>query len=84
MLLAGISSAFNRAAIKSMGDEYSLLTVLAICIVLGGLLGWLSYYIYAVLMSWTGKWLNGKGDKDSLLRVISYAMIPSIAALLLT
>jgi len=83
MVLAGISSAFSRASDKNMGDDYSLLTVLAICIIFGGLLGWLSYYIYAALLSWTGKWISGEGDTNSLLRMISYAMLPGIASLVL-
>jgi hypothetical protein len=53
-----------------------------ICIILGGLLGWIYFYFYAALVSWTGKWLDGKGDTSSILRIIAYAMIPSIIALI--
>lgn len=82
LVLAGISRAFDRAVLKDMGDKLPLLAILGICIIMGGLLGWLSYYIYSALISWTGKWLNGKGDTTSILRVIAYAMIPSIIALI--
>ncbi len=83
LVFAGISRTFDRASTKNMGDDMSLLAVLVLCIILGGLLGWISYYIYAALMSWTGKWLKGQGDTNSLLRMISHAMIPSIVALAL-
>lgn len=83
MILAGITSGFDRASNSNMGDNLSLPGVIASCIILGGLLGWISYYIYAALLSWTGKWLNGQGDTNSILRMLSYAMIPSIAALVL-
>ena len=83
LILAGIARGFDRASIKNMGDNLPLIGVLSICIILGGLLGWISYYIYAALLSWTGTWLNGKGDTDSLLRMISHAMIPMIVALIL-
>ena len=83
LILSGISRTIDRASIKNIGDKLSLMAVLAICIILGGLLGWITYYIYAVLMSWTGKWLKGKGDTNSLLRMMSHAMIPSIIALIL-
>jgi len=81
LILAGIMKSFDRAADKNMGDNLSLIFVISICILLGGLLGWISYYIYTALISWTGKWLDGKGDTKSLLRMTSYAMIPAILAL---
>jgi hypothetical protein len=81
LFFAGISRAFDRASSKNMGDEMSLLTILAICIIAGGLLGWISYYLYAALLSWTGKWINGQADTKSILRIISYALTPSVIAL---
>lgn len=82
LLLSGISRSFDRASMNNMGDTMSIWALVGICIVAGGLFGWLSYYIYAALMSWTGKWLNAKGDTDSILRMLSYAMLPSIIALI--
>jgi len=81
LVLSGISRSFDRAALKNMGDHMSIWAILGFCIFVGGLIGWISYYIYAALISWTGKWLNGEGDTTSILRIISYAMIPSIIAL---
>lgn len=83
LIFAGIIKAFDRAESKNMGDDLPLIFIISICIIFGGLLGWVSYYIYVALMSWTGKWLNGQGDTKSLLRMTSYAMIPSILALVL-
>jgi len=51
LILAGITSTFDKASTKNLGDNMSLIAVLALCIILGGLLGWISYYIYAALMS---------------------------------
>jgi hypothetical protein len=81
LVLSGISRAFDRASLKNMGDMMSIWAILGVCIIIGGLLGWVSYYIYAALLSWTGKWLNGQGDTSSILRILSYAMLPSIIAL---
>ncbi|MBP1618888.1 MAG: hypothetical protein H6Q14_2715 [Bacteroidetes bacterium] len=83
LVLGGITRAFDRASAKSLGDNMSLIAIFALCIVLGGLLGWIAYYIYAAILSWTGKWLNGQGNTKSLLRMIAHAMIPSIVALVL-
>lgn len=82
MFLAGVSSAFDRASSKNMGEHSSLVFIVFLCIVMGGLLGWISYYIYAALLSWTGKWLNGSGDTSSIFRMMAYAIIPSIISLI--
>ena len=82
LFLAGVSGAFDRAANRNLGENASLLGLIVGCIILGGLLGWLSYYIYAALLNWTGKWLDGKGDTDSIYRVLAYAMIPSAISLI--
>lgn len=82
LILAGIVRAFSRAADRNMGDNHSLAVVVGTSIVLGGLLGWISYYIYAFLLSWTGKWIGGKAESKDLLRVLAYGSIPSIVALI--
>ena len=83
LVLAGISRAFDRASMKDMGDSMSIWGILSLSIILGGLLGWISYYIYAALLSWTGEWLGGKGDTTSILRILAYAMTPAAISLLL-
>tara|TARA_R110001632_G_scaffold82057_5_gene182302 strand:- start:771 stop:1418 length:648 start_codon:yes stop_codon:yes gene_type:complete len=83
LFFAGIARAFDRATMKDMGDNLSLWAIIGICVIGGGLLGWLAYYIYAALLSWTGKWLKGEGDTKSILRVLAYALIPSVLALVL-
>jgi hypothetical protein len=83
LILAGITRTFDRASMKNMGDNFSLWGVIAFCIIIGAIFGWVTYYIYSALISWTGKWLDGKGNTDSILRVLSYALIPSIISLLL-
>lgn len=81
LIFAGIVRAFDRASSKDMGDYSSLFSIVFGCIILGGMLGWISYYIYAALLSWTGKWLNGVGNTSSIYRMMAYAMIPSIMGL---
>lgn len=83
LILAGIARAFDRASTKDMGDTYSLWTIIGICVVLGGSLGWIAFYIYGLLLSWTGKWLKGQGDQKSIVRMLAYAMTPMILTLLL-
>ena len=81
LFFAGVSRAFDRASMKDMGDSMSLTTIIGVSIVAGGLLGWISFYFYAALVSWTGEWLKGRGDTRSILRAMAYAMLPAIVAL---
>ncbi|CAD7810568.1 hypothetical protein CHRY9390_02201 [Chryseobacterium aquaeductus] len=82
LFFAGVARAFDRATSKNMGDNSSLLTIVLGAVVLGGALGWISYYIYAALLSWTGKWLNGVANTSSIFRMIAYAVFPSVLALI--
>ena len=82
LFFGGISRAFDRATSKDMGDNTSLLSIVLGAVILGGALGWISYYIYAALLSWTGKWLNGIGNTSSIYRMIGYAIFPSILSLI--
>ena len=78
LALIGISLAFGLAEARNLGDTFSLWQILVICIIGGGLfLGWVSLHLYATFLNWTGKWLKGEGDTMSILRMLSYAMIPS-------
>lgn len=83
LFLAGISSAFDRASSRNLGDNSSIVFVILSCIIGGGLFGWLGYYIYAALLSWTGRWIDGKGNTESIYRILTYSMIPSVLSLLL-
>jgi len=81
LILAGITNAFDNISSKSWGDEMSLLGIVALAIIVGGLIGWISYYIYASLISWTGRWLKGTQDTKALIRIFAYSMFPSICGL---
>ena len=83
LFLAGVSRAFDRASIKDFGDKLSLPAIIGICVILGGLFGWISYLIYAAFINWTGKLLKGQGGTRSIFRVMAYATIPSAFGLLL-
>lgn len=83
LFFAGISRALDRSSHKQYGDDPSLIKILTLSIIVGGFLGWIFYYFYSALISWTGEWLNGKGDTKSILRIIAYAMIPGILGLFL-
>jgi hypothetical protein len=82
LILAGIARTFNRTLMKNAGDNLSIWGIILFSIIIGALFGWIIYYIYAALISCTGKWLNAKGSTNAILIVLSYALIPSIVAML--
>jgi len=82
LILGGITSALNNATSRNMGDLLPLWGVLMACVIGGAVFGWLYFYVYAALMSWTGKWLKGVGNTRSLFRMMSYALIPSLVVLI--
>ena len=83
LIFAGIVNALYSASVKNIGDHLSLPIVLIVCLIGGGIFGWIYFYLYAALLSWTGKWLKGAGNTRSLLRMMSLAFIPSLVLILL-
>ncbi|MDR1699487.1 MAG: YIP1 family protein [Prevotellaceae bacterium] len=74
-ILSGIASALSN---HNLGDSFSLLTIITICVVFGGLFGWISLYFYSFLISLTGGWLNGKSNTDSMIRIVAYSYLPIV------
>ena len=82
LVVAGISRAFDRAATRSMGDDASLVFIVGVCVVAGGLLGWISIYVYAALLSWSGKLLGGNCNTSTMFRLTAHANIPLFFSLI--
>jgi len=83
LFLGGMARAFDKAFANNYGDTQDLSVIVLTCVVAGGLFGWLSYYIFARIISWTGQWIQGTGDSRSVLRMLSFAILPSIVSLLI-
>ncbi len=83
LALAGMSSALNSYVSEDKIYSNSIYYVLPINIILSALLGWILIYIYAALVSWTGKWLGGKGNTDTIYKIIVYSSITSVFSIVL-
>lgn len=84
LILSGITSSFGRAIKNNMGDRMSLSEIIIFCILSGGFSGYLTSYIYAVCLSWSGKWLHGSSSTSAILRIFAFSSIPYILCLLIT
>lgn len=83
LVIGGISRAIDRASLKDMGDDLSTIYILTIAFVVGGLFGWMTYYISAWALSVTGKWLNGNALPASFRTVLAWSLVPTICTLFL-
>jgi hypothetical protein len=83
LILGGMVRALDRVVSQHAHDKGGTADGLMMGIVFGTLSGWLTYYCYAWGLSLTGNWLGGKATTDQLRTVLAWALIPSIASLVL-
>ena len=62
LMAAGVHNAFDRASSQNLGDTLPLIGVIGVSVISGIVFGWLSVFIYAALIRWTGAWLDGEAD----------------------
>jgi len=82
LFIYGITQSFDRASMRGFGDQFSLIPILLLCVILGGLLGWISLYIFSALIAWSGRiMLGGTASTKSHFHLFGYSTIPSIIGL---
>ncbi len=80
LIVAGIISAFQRKLDKGI-EQDDVVRVVVMSVFFGGLFGWITTYVYASLISFTGKWLDGKAKTHRILRTLAYANIPFVCSI---
>jgi hypothetical protein len=80
--LASCVSVFNRSFTKHLADKYNGIIYIIGILVLSFVITLVFTYLYASMISWTGKWLKGRAGTDSITRVLAYSQIPSASLLL--
>lgn len=83
LILGGAVRALDRVASQYEAKGQAVVDGLTIGIFFGTLSGWLTYYCYAWGLSLTGDWLGGKADTAQLRTIVAWALLPSIASLVL-
>lgn len=84
LVLGGIARAVGRASQQNMGDRNSTAGILLMAVLMGGLTGWITYYVYAWGMRLAGEWLGGHASSEQLRTVLAWALIPTVVGLVLT
>lgn len=81
--LAGIVRSFDRAIGKNQGDTWELSSIILFSVIVGALLGWISFYIYGGLISLTSGWIGKSISTESAMQIMAYAVIPMVFSLLI-
>jgi hypothetical protein len=71
--LAGAAAALDRAVDGAMGDKGSLLGILGLSTLVGGLWGLLTFYVGSFVIEVTGGWLKGKADARQIRVALAWA-----------
>lgn len=83
LVLSGIVRSLSKAMEGNWGNEMPFWAVLLVVLIAGAFFGWISYFILAALISFTGKWIGGEGNTGSIMTMLAYASIPFIFSLAL-
>ncbi len=82
LIVTGIISTLQRKLDKGI-EQDDVVGVVVMSVIFGGLFGWIGTYIYASLISFTGKWLDGKAKTHRILRTLAYANIPFVCSIII-
>lgn len=83
LMLGGIGNGFEQASRRAFAENWPMVGVIGIAVILGAILGLISNNFYAGAIMWFGKLFNGKANFHQLRRVVAYALVPTISALIL-
>lgn len=75
LMVSGAVSALQKRLDKGIEPD-DVHSALFLGLIFGALFGWVTIYIYASFISFTGNWLDGKAKTHRILRTLSYANIP--------
>lgn len=75
LFVSGTVGVLQRKLYSGVEQE-DVFGVIVMAVIFGGLLGWISFYVYASLISFTGRWLGGSTKTHRIFRTITYANIP--------
>lgn len=81
--LAGMSGTLLGAWMQNLGDSLSVQLVILNAVLVGSLWGIALLYLGGLLVAWTGKWLDGRGDGREIRTALAWGSLPAVSALAL-
>ncbi len=81
IVLGGIGQAFSNAAAQGLGNLFSTVQIIGLCIFLGPLSGYLSVLIGGWVFKWVGEKLGGSGSIGQIRQAIAWSWVPIVSTL---
>jgi hypothetical protein len=61
----------------SLGDQYSAVSILAVAVIGGMLVGFIGINLGSLLFHWTGRWIGGAGSFQDVRAAVAWSSIPN-------
>ena len=74
----GLPMLFHFAQNLSLGQNYSLTAIIIVCLILCALAGTIGITIVTALLTWTGKWIGGKGSFKNIRAAVAWSNVPIV------
>lgn len=75
-IMAGITEFFDRAISNNLGENMNFWVVLLMIIIVGGIIGIISWFIWSAINYYVGKLLKGKGTYEEMRVATAISFIP--------
>jgi hypothetical protein len=72
----GFSSLMNLFQSMAMGHAASVLSIVAMTILLAAIWGYITFTIWSWFVTFTGRWLGGKGDFQTIRLAYAWSSVP--------
>lgn len=82
-LIYGLPIVFRIAQNFSLGGVFTLPAILLLCLILAPLIGSIGFFISTALITWTGKWLGGKGSFPEVRCAVSWTNATNLITVLI-
>jgi hypothetical protein len=77
-MLSGVCWMLDRCFQGNIGKHFPFQSLLLLCVMLGPLVGLLSLYCQGTFLTWTGKWIGGKGAQTEVRAALAWGSVPMI------
>ncbi|MCP4420285.1 MAG: YIP1 family protein [Chloroflexi bacterium] len=82
-VISGIFNALDNAAKKSFGDNMSLIGIIFLSLIVGGIGGVVSLHLGGAVFRWSGSLFGGKAPSDHVRAAIAWSSVPDIVLLII-
>lgn len=82
-IFTGIFYALDRAVVSNVGNDLSMMNILLMCFIAGGIGGIVGLWIHSGVFYYIGKWIGGKGSFEDMRLAVGISYIPLSVGLII-